>query len=253
VAKVEGSSAYKTFMRRQGTYETKNGHTQVQNTNITSFWKPYTQFWKHPPTVQEVDHAAVTPLLQTLKRAAESYLGNAICFVNVALPHRERNETYQHSIVFEAIHQIGLARVNDHAYSAAKLAMTGNGVLEQTESETLVLAIDNSRYGFNLEVFFLDGWGFTKSIRDAYHSDVDDGPIAKRSFLLKRALEEITRTPFHEPSIASDLPQNIGKLVLYGDSIWDIEVRKMLEGFLSYQVILDARCNFLSAQRFQFS
>ncbi|KAF9775221.1 hypothetical protein IL306_006695 [Fusarium sp. DS 682] len=238
VAKVEGNPAYKAFMRRQNLGAAQKAASYLNRLYSTASYLMgvNTRLWKNPQTVQELDSAAIKPMLQTLKAAVQSYLGNSICFINSSFPKGERHGDYQQNIINEAIYQIGLTKVWDHTYDAGMLAMVGNKLANFSEPEKLILVIDNSYYGFNLRIFYRDDAMFN-DIRYDYQLIGDKSQGPDRYHLLRRAIEEITKPPFGSLPITGELPSDIEELVLYGDHISDPEFRKMLELVLDTQLV----------------
>ncbi|RGP81859.1 heat shock 70 [Fusarium longipes] len=238
VAKIEGSSAYKAFMREQNvtiTQQTGSHHSllHLAGSYLTEL---NAKLWKHSEHLSRIETVPIKPMLQTLKAAVESYLGNYICFVNLSLTKGERQSDYQINAFNKAIHQVGLTNVWEHTFDPSIPAMISNRLDNHSEPEKLILVVDNSRYGFNLGIFFRDDALF-QTIRHNYKLLDSQVRSPERSLILQHAIKSIIKPSFGSLPITGHLPIHIGELVLYGDDIWDPDFRQTLNLVLDAELI----------------
>ncbi|KAM5383013.1 hypothetical protein ACJA88_003546 [Fusarium oxysporum] len=89
--------------------------------------------------------------------------------------------TLDYCIVAEAIRQIGLTQPSNGRATVPRFALVGNGLENFSQPESLVLAIDNSQYGFHLEIIYQDE-GITDMVRGNYHPYAGNGILLKGRF-----------------------------------------------------------------------
>ncbi|KAK2689874.1 hypothetical protein QWA68_010727 [Fusarium oxysporum] len=171
------------------------GNSSSLHRPVSQLWRIYERFGKQPETVPEVNKAAVEPVLKGLEAAVELYLGNPICFVNVVLSGQEMNHVYHASTIAEAVHKMGLTHPWNGRATAPRLALLGNGLENFTQPESLVLAIDNSQYGFHL-ADINQHEGITKMVRRNYHPYTGNEDASERAFSFRQALEDFVKRPF---------------------------------------------------------
>lgn len=233
VAKIEGSAAYKFFMRDM------QSRIQTGDTLRCSFLGV---------CPQDSNIAAAAGMLHALKSSVESYLGTTFCYADVAIP--DPRATYQKVIIEKAFKSIGLRRVAGTG-SAAMLAIVANRAGRprevpdpSTATEHIILTIDYSRSGLSVVLFSEDEDGIVEPLRQEYHrhlgvgSRLDDG---KRWEEAKAKLEKITRAPFGRSYLGIELPDQIENLVLYGERVDDIGLRDLLTDILGSELVDNAQ------------
>jgi hypothetical protein len=148
IAKVEGSSAYKAFMRQEGMPATHPAASRLERLYSIPYYFMgiNTRLWKHPQTVWGINNAPIKPMLQALKATVESYLGNSICFVNYSFPKRNEHSDYQRRSINEAIGQVGLTNVWNYTFNPATSALYSNTFSKFSQPNKLILVVDNSHY-----------------------------------------------------------------------------------------------------------
>ncbi|KAI6763988.1 hypothetical protein HG530_007777 [Fusarium avenaceum] len=241
IARVEGNAAYKAFMRRNDVRPSQCKINYIERfvDALPSKLCPNGFPLNSNDSSSKADKAAVTSLLQVLKAAAESYLGNSIYFANVASPCGRLNDNYQNNIIERAVHQIGLVGTMDIAFAGVTLAMIGAGIKSVSEHPKLILVVDYSRYGFNLHIFCEEDGVFEEHRHHLYlHSHSNQ--ISSRRHLIQTALENITKPPFEDTFSFNKLPVEIEELVLHGDDIDDPEFQQVLATVVDQRLIFGA-------------
>jgi hypothetical protein len=242
IAKVEGSRAYKAFIRQDSIPATQPTTSHLERLySIPSYFQGFnTRLWKHPQTVWGFNSEPIKPMLQALKAAVESYLGNSICFVNYSFPKVNKHSDYQIQSINKAINQVGLTNVWNYTFNPATSALYGNGFSKFSQPTKLILVVDNSHYGFNLQLLFRDDDAINNDIRHDYRL-LNKSQSLERSIILQRAIEDIIRPPFRTLPLTGDLPSHIDELVLYGDDVWDPDFSKTLTLVLDAELVSRAR------------
>ncbi|KAL5623729.1 hypothetical protein FOBRF1_002979 [Fusarium oxysporum] len=105
------------------------------------------------------------------------------------------NHVYHASIIAEAVRQMGLTHPWNERATAPRLALLGNGLENFSQPESLVLAIDNSQYGFHF-VVINQHEGITEMVRRNYHPYTGNEDASERAFSFQQALEDVVKRPF---------------------------------------------------------
>ncbi|KAG5772901.1 hypothetical protein H9Q72_001080 [Fusarium xylarioides] len=241
VARVEGTPAYKDLMLRQNTSLATSDRSGDFQSPVSQLWDLNGGLWGKNKTTEEMDKAAVEPVLRGLKAAVEAYLGNSICFVTVALSGHEHNHDYLAHVVAEAVPQIGLAEAWNGRPRLPALALFSKWLDEGDfgEPDSLLLVIDNSEYGFDLALIYQEE-GLVDTLRHSYHPYTGTENATDKASLLQHALGEIIKPPFDYKFYGIQVPQTIKELVIYGDNIWDPHFRKTLDATLDSRLIRGA-------------
>ncbi|KAF5984317.1 pantothenate transporter liz1 [Fusarium coicis] len=241
VARVEGTPAYKDFILRQNTSFAASDRSGDRQSPVFQLWGHNGGLRGQNKTTEEMDKAALEPVLRSLKVAVEAYLSNSICFAQVAVSVEETNHDYLSNIVTGVFQQIGLVEIWAWRPRTPALALFSKWLHEGDfgEPDSLLLVIDNSEYGFELALIYQEE-GLVESLRRNYHPYTRiENPTDKAS-LLQHALEEIIKPPFDYDFYHRQVPQTINELVIYGDSIWDPDFRKTLDATIDTRLIRGA-------------
>ncbi|KAG9503399.1 hypothetical protein J7337_006244, partial [Fusarium musae] len=241
IARVEGTPAYKDFMLRQNTSFAASDRSGDLQSPVFQLWGHNGGLRVQNKTTEETDKAALEPVLRGLKAAVEAYLGNSICFVQVAVSVEERNHDYLGNIVTEVVRQIGLVEIWAERPYPPALALFSKWLHEGDfgEPDSLLLVTDNSEYGFDLALIYQEE-GLVQSLRRNYHPYTGTENATDKASLLQHALQEIIKPPFVYDFYGIQVPQTINELVIYGDSIWDPDFRKTLDATLDTRLIRGA-------------
>jgi len=203
LAKVEGGTGYKTFMRRKDSLPPDNLGCRLLGT-----------------CPRKLDTDAATDMIATLKSSAEAFLGTRFCFADVVLP--DRGKTYQKEVVEAALVAHDL-RLSFPIQSAAKVAIIANDPDDSAlPDEQIVLAIDYSRSGLNLDLF-CDDIGIVDSLGRQHHElgIGADNPDPAHWAAVSAALQTMAQPPFPRCPMGYQDQDRIHYLVLYGERATD--------------------------------
>jgi hypothetical protein len=225
------------MLRQNTSFPTSDWSDDLQSP-VFQLWGLKERVWRQENTSEDIDRAAVEPVLRGLKAAVEAYLGNSICFVTVALSGQENNHDYFAHVVAKAVRQIGLAEAWTGRTRVPALALFSKWLHEGDfgEPDSLLLVIDNSEYGFEVNLIYQEA-GLVQSLRHNYHPYTGTENATDKASLLQHALEEIIKPPFDYDFYGIQMPQTINQLVIYGDSIWDPDFRNTLDATLNSRLI----------------
>ncbi|OIW34346.1 hypothetical protein CONLIGDRAFT_688142 [Coniochaeta ligniaria NRRL 30616] len=225
LAKLAGTPGYKTFMRREQALPPDSWFCSIWGT-----------------CARNPDIDAANAMINALKSSAEEYFGTTFCFVSIAVPDA-RQTNYQREIFEAAINASGL-RQPFSTQSAAKQAVFANQPedIDMIPDQQIALAIEYSRAGLNLELFCDDG-GILDSLRIDHNLGLgaDDPDRAHWNAVLS-ALERISKPPFPNcPSWDSTVHKKINYIVLYGDSVKNTELLRVVARAVGEEVVAEAR------------
>lgn len=208
---------------------------------VTKLWGLNESLWRQQRNTEDDDKAAVEPVMRSLKAAAEDFVGNPICFLKVVVSGNENNEDYLYHIIARALRQAGLIEVWAERPRVPTLALVSKWLDEGDfgQPEGLTLNIDNSEYGFHLDLLYQHD-GLTNILRHNYHRYTGTENATDRAPLLRQAFMEIIGKPVDYKSYGNTVPQVIRGLVIYGDSIWDPGFKNSLDATLDSRLIQGA-------------
>lgn len=277
VARIEGSEAYKAFMRREAAPPASSSWSSPSAVGrlsrgvlCSSVGAPFRALLMRDggegicnntssfPS-REDDATATEALLRVLKASAVSYLeASTICFADMTLPDPNSagttttTTTYQRSVAEAAIRAVGLRQARPVTVAAGVAALVTNGLNRWDGPRELILAVDHSQYGWTFEVYYRNE-GLLELVRRDYRHFSGDGEGGERErereqrsvwgdrrAVERRALEAIVKSPFGRLPGVGDLPREIGELVLYGDAAAEPGFREDLDAVLSPELAVKA-------------
>jgi hypothetical protein len=186
----------------------------------------------------DADLASIQTLLQDLKAAAASRLGTTFCYVGVAVP--DPSMDYQRAVINRALNSIRL-RSTFVLQDAFRMALFASNIATSDftpEEETrTVLAIDynSSRLSAGL---LSDVGGVTDTIRSSYSDELGADQRTQPGHLdsVKAFLENFTERPFPDDYYGDPMPDEIRKVVLFGDVASDPEITQLLKTVLNMEL-----------------
>ena len=213
VARVEGSPAYRDFMRRDAALPPT---VRPLCDYVPSTLSLFLGICKCPVGQ---DTASVEALMRELRASVASIMGTNFCYANLVLWSRSHTSDYQKQVIEQALANIGLKRPIDAMLDDGRGAIATNGFGEAYEEglpPILVLAIGYSRHGLGAQLFLRDVDGSIEWVKEDYHLGADP----ERAEGLLRAIAE---PPFRDDpeyvEWGDPLPTEISQIVLHGDAI----------------------------------
>ncbi|KAH7166407.1 hypothetical protein EDB81DRAFT_284980 [Dactylonectria macrodidyma] len=237
VAYVEGSSAYKAFMRRDATATPvhDNSLCHLLPVSLTKLTFGYCDI----AASSDVDSSRA--LLDTLKTSVTAYLGTTFCFADIVIP--DRRQAYQRGVIEKSLVAVGL-RQSFRPSGADYRAVQSHNIPDSTNPnvyERVFLVVDYSNSGLRL-LLFCDDYGVGGDLRRNYqpqlgaaHSD-QPGHWDAIETVLRRFVEP----PLGESAMGNKVPDRVEQLVLYGDAIPDPKLAEVLESVLDVHVVQNA-------------
>lgn len=249
IAKLEGSSGYKRFMRLEDA-DTTSARAYCLPEHFSSpvheGWLAHLnqalqrplQLLRGRPQNECADITPVEAMFRALKVSTESYLGTAIGISDVAVPYLlPDSHCYQ---MGSALTNVGIQHALNTPVLAGQVASRANGIGECSKDSCdfdgvkpqLVLTIDYSRAALTM-ILFVEDRGVYEHFR--LQHNIDLGAEASKHISrstqayweeVKEAVRDITKTPVKgaEP----DVPDVIGQLVLLGECATDPHLLRVL-------------------------
>lgn len=217
-------------------------------------------------TCQHPDVIITAALLSTLKKAVETYFDTNICVAALTLDdkpdHDGENITYTEHIALQALHSLGLQQ----AFSTlpAPDFIVREHILPTLPASTLeepwtVLAVDYSVNWFSVGLYYvdevikeLDPEVYVEGVRSTLGVDVGaiEGTLSGLKIRsgenddqlddLKNTLKHLfANPPDYERKVLFSLPENIDKLLVYGDGAKG-DALNLLSTMLDAHLIRDA-------------
>jgi hypothetical protein len=224
LAKIDGSSEYKSFMRRE-----KWPPPNVPLSSVQGIW----------PGKPDTDAARF--MIEALKSSAGAYLSTTFCFVDIAMPVA-RQGNYQKEIFEAAVRASGLRQPHP-AQSAGNVAVGANDPKDvELPDGQIVLAIDYSLSGLNLDLI-CDDAGIVDGLRHEYAQGIGaDNPNPAHWDKVSAAIEKILLRPFPDcPSFERTGHKTLNHIVLYGDSVDNKEFLQLITRILGTDLVTRAR------------
>ncbi|KAK2760147.1 hypothetical protein CKAH01_16550 [Colletotrichum kahawae] len=221
VARIEGSPAYKSFMRKSDNItsiaEDLPGISLLRNSVCPPLQPLGLAICKRDP-----DFDSCQDLLRSLQSSVASYLGTTFCYAGVVVP--DQTWQYQDYIINKAIKSIGL-RLTHRVSSAALLVMWANHINnpDRPHDETqAVLSVDYSESGLNVYLFGEDQ-GVADLLRQVYDQQLGADRRERPGHLqaVEALLTEVTNPPLGRDFWGHSMPDKIQRVVLYGDAVMD--------------------------------
>lgn len=208
VAQIQGCPGYQAFMRRKTSSIVTGPSTLC--TPLSSELRDISSALGFDVNLcHQADIISTKALLTTLKTAVESYLGTNFCFARIGLAGIEGDRV---GVVKEAIQAIGL-RQTLLTISAGKLAVLANmdnAKPVHEDAPYVILAVDNSSYGFYLGLYTMDEDTIVDAIKEEYYPCVNSvGSAVEEEPSHLDTLRDALQRPFNEPPANVDLPVQI--------------------------------------------
>ncbi|EQB56317.1 hypothetical protein CGLO_03669 [Colletotrichum gloeosporioides Cg-14] len=241
VARIEGSPAYKSFMRKgdnaTSIVEDLPGMSLLRNAVC-----PPLQPFGLAICERDPDFDSCQGLLRSLQSSVASYLGTTFCYAGVVVP--DQTWQYQDYIINKAIKSVGL-RLTHRVLSAAKLVMWANRINNPSTPryETqAVLSVDYSDSGLNVNLF-ADDEGVADVLRQVYDQQLGADRREQPGHLqaVKALLTEVTKLPLGYDLYGHQMPDKIQRVVLYGDAVMDGGFLDMLKAVVGVDVVDNAQ------------
>ncbi|KAF4819089.1 hypothetical protein CGCSCA5_v004571 [Colletotrichum siamense] len=240
VARIEGSPAYKSFMRKRDNttsiVEGVPGISLLRNAVCPPLQPLGLSICERDP-----DFDSCQGLLRSLQSSVASYLGTTFCYAGVVVP--DQTWQYQDYIINKAIKSVGL-RLTHRVLSAAKLVMWANHINNpgtphyQTQA---VLSVDYSDSGLNVNLF-ADDEGVADVLRQVYDQQLGADRREQPGHLqaVKDLLTEVTKAPLGHDLYGHPMPDKIQRIVLYGDTVMDGGFLDILKAVVGEDVVNNA-------------
>jgi hypothetical protein len=255
VARVEGTEAYKSLMRRAGASTARkvshyNTWCPLYNLMTPRSIQDYLQYCSRNSDVD-----AVQDLLRALRRAAEAHLGHNTCIVNISLLDDTVGKGYLGQVIDAAFANLGLTQalraVKPNAFA---MVLVAEGLYDKLPEDQglLFLIIECSSSGIiNLDLPLLDNSGsmiirrqhnVTGTIVAPQCLNDDTTASCRQALSLRRqaireALADITTPPFGELPWAGELPTSLSRILIYGDSANDRALKEELLGLFNPKLL----------------
>ncbi|EKG20433.1 Heat shock protein 70 [Macrophomina phaseolina MS6] len=219
VVKIEGSPAYKQFMRG---HSAASPHPQSALCPRLIASIPLLDAICQPSQLPSSGVDAAKPMVRALKASVEAYLGTTFCFADVAIPATLSAD--QNAAIRDALAADGLQTALPNPINAALAAAVANGI--ETDDERVLLAVDYSRSGLAAVLFTQELGVFDELRHDAWPELGDDSaPQDPRHWdLVSAALANFLRE--------SDRRAGVDDLVSYGDRAEEKQFRDALRDVL---------------------
>ncbi|KAF9878140.1 hypothetical protein CkaCkLH20_04178 [Colletotrichum karsti] len=240
VARIEGSPAYKSFMRKHDDRENAAEEASAVSSLRSSVCRSI-QPLSLPVCKREPDFASVQGLLRSLQSSVNSYLGATFCFAGIAVP--DRNRQYHNHVIEESLKSIGL-RQTHQILDAPRLVLVANNI-DSSESpghkSQAVLSVDYSASGLNVALFAEDA-GVADIIRRNYSQHLGGDHQSEHGHLeaVEDVLKDITKPPFGDDLSGSPITDEVRQVVLFGDLITDPGFRRALERVVGSKLVEEA-------------
>ncbi|KAJ5016859.1 hypothetical protein K4K57_010480 [Colletotrichum sp. SAR 10_99] len=240
VARIEGSPAYKSFMRKHDNttsiVEDVHGISLLRNAACPPLQPLGLSICERDP-----DFESCQGLLRSLQSSVASYLGTTFCYAGVVVP--DQTWQYQDYIINKAIKSVGL-RLTHRVLSAAKLVMWANHINNpgtphyQTQA---VLSVDYSDSGLNVNLF-ADDEGVADVLRQVYDQQLGADRREEPGHLqaVKDLLTEATEAPLGHDLYGHPMPHKIQRVVFYGDAVMDGRFLDILKAVVGEDVVNNA-------------
>lgn len=219
IVKIEGSPAYKQFMRGHSAASPQPQSVLCPRL-IASI--PLLDAICQPSQLPSSGADAAKPMIRALKASVEAYLGTTFCFADVAIPATLSAD--QNAAIRDALAADGLQTALPNPINAALAAAVANGI--KTDDERVLLAVDYSRSGLAAMLFTQELGVFDELRHDAWPELGDDSaPLDPRHWdLVRAALANFLRD--------SDRRAGVDDLVSYGDRAEERQFREALRDVL---------------------
>lgn len=188
----------------------------------------------------EPDVKAANDMIAALRSSAEAYLGGVkFCFSDLIIP--DRDKSYQRHVVEGAVRAHGL-RQTFPTLSAGQVAVIANDPRDsELPSEQITLAVDYSRSGLNLDLFCND-IGVVDPLTAQHEVGIGaDNSDPAHWAAVSAALQRIAQSPFPRCPMGRKFQDRIHSLVLYGDSVGDVDFLHTITGVLGEDLVTQAR------------
>lgn len=208
---------------------------------------------------KSADSVAMDAMFFALKVSIESYLGVAVDTVDVAVPYRVSD--YHRALMNSASHVVGVRHALHTQVLAGQVASRANGIGECTQENPcnyndrkpqVVLTVDYSRAALTM-VLYVEERGVFEDFRIYHDVDLGSSPLAchlapDRAYWERviKAIKEIVQMPV--PGVEPDVPNNIGQLVLLGESVTDPRLLEVLRDILGERAVSEARSRSASCK-----
>ncbi|KAF6832945.1 chlorogenic acid esterase precursor [Colletotrichum plurivorum] len=201
VSRVEGSPAYKSFMRRR-----VDGQPPLDGFHAIS----------------AMYFSSTRDLVQSLQSTVTSYLGTNFCFASVVLP--VKSWEYQKDVIKKAVTANGL-RLTHRVLDASILAVMANDIDSSDDPDIdsqAVLSVDYSGSALNL-VLFAEDLGVVDDIRRNYAPNLGAEHRGEHGHLeaVRAAVTAIAEGPFGKDLMNNKITDDIRHVVLHGDAVTD--------------------------------
>ncbi|KAF4422552.1 hypothetical protein CFRS1_v001271 [Colletotrichum fructicola] len=240
VARIEGSPAYKSFMRKRDNatsiVEGLPGTSLLRNTACLPLQPLGLAICERDP-----DFDSCQGLLRSLQSSVASYLGTTFCYAGVVIP--DQTWQYQGHIINKAFNSVGL-RLTHRVSSAARLVLWAHHInnpgTPRYETQA-VLAVDYSDSGVNVNLF-ADDEGVADILRQVYDQQLGADRREQPGHLqaIKAVLTEVTKLPLGYDLYGHPMPDRIQRVVLYGDAVMDGGFLDTLEAVVGVDVVDNA-------------
>ncbi|KAH0437133.1 hypothetical protein CcaCcLH18_04001 [Colletotrichum camelliae] len=221
VARIEGSPAYKSFMRKRDNTtsitEDLPGISLLRNAVCPPLQPLGLAICERDP-----DFDSCQGLLRSLHSSVASYLGTTFCYAGVVVP--DQTWHYQDYIINKAIKSVGL-RLTHRVLSAPLLVMWANHINNpgKPHDETqAVLSVDYSESGLTVNLFGEDQ-GIADLLRQVYDQQLSADRREQPGHLqaVEALLTDVTKPPLGHDSYGNLMPDKIQRVMLYGDAVKD--------------------------------
>lgn len=237
IAKIEGNTEYKHFMRTGG--NAAAGQPQAPSA-LCSYLTNLPLV--HHLCPKHLNVQAIESMLRALTASVEAYLGTGFCFVNIAVPHDK--------LVHDPSIELALNNL-DLALQAPRLRRSATATVMATSRdcrfEELLLVIDYSHSGMTISLYSEDD-GIFSMLHETVRQDLganstsshpdrrEEIRVAVENFLSKHIGRDVFRR-FGLERVEVAGPDHIAALISYGDATNDADFRAALRDVLGDRLV----------------
>jgi hypothetical protein len=182
------------------------------------------------PSSEHEDIKVLSQMLLSLQKSTEAYLGHEVHQAVVSVPiymNDQRAKNIDCAMAINGLKPPVTFHTSYHTSSTA-IARAGGADIADDEKSQMVLAIDHSRTHLMAELLWSE-YGVFEGLRDEFNTTLGTNQRGSPDHWrdVQALIRRVTKAPFSDWYL--DLPNEISRLILFGDQTEDPAFREVLQ------------------------